>query len=77
LQAITRAASTPQAVRVDIKGLASVESKGQSVAISAASPDDTNSAADATKITPKTAAVDGLGQLFTGRFRHIPSPSWR
>jgi alpha-L-arabinofuranosidase len=65
---IVNRTSTPQAVRVEISGLASVESKGQSVAISAAGPDDTNTAAEPTKIAPKTAAVDGLGATFNRTF---------
>jgi alpha-L-arabinofuranosidase len=62
---IVNRASTPQAVRVEIAGLASVESRGQTIALTAASPDDTNSIDEPAKISPKTATVDGLGASFT------------
>jgi alpha-N-arabinofuranosidase len=53
---------------VEIAGLASVDSKGQSVAMSAASPDDTNTIAEPAKVAPKTTSVDGLGANFTKTF---------
>jgi len=65
---IVNRASTPQAVRVEIAGLAPVDSKGQSVAMSAGSPDDTNTIAEPAKIAPKTSSVDGLGEDFTKTF---------
>jgi len=65
---IENRASTPQPVRVEIGGLASVESKGQSIAMSAGSPDDTNTVTEPNKIALKTASVDGLGANFTRTF---------
>jgi alpha-L-arabinofuranosidase len=65
---IVNRASTPQAVHVELGGLAAVESKGQSITISAAGPDDTNTVTEPAKIAPKTAAVDGLGASFTKAF---------
>ncbi len=67
LKVVNRAAA-PQAVRVEFAGLASVEPKGQSIALSASSPDDTNSVTEPAKIAPQTAAVDGLGAKFTRTF---------
>jgi len=60
--------STPQPVKVEISGLASVESKGQSIAMAAASPDDTNSIAEPSKVVPVSTSVDGLGANFTRTF---------
>jgi alpha-N-arabinofuranosidase len=65
---IVNRASTPQPVRVEISGLASVESKGQSIAMSAGSPDDTNSITEPNKVAPVTTSVDGLGANFTRTF---------
>lgn len=42
LKVVNRAGS-PQPVRVEISGLSTIEPKGQTIAISATSPDDTNS----------------------------------
>ena len=67
LKIVNRAAA-PQPVRVELGGLASVDSTGRSIAIGAASPDDTNTAAEPGKIAPKTAVVDGLGKNFTKTF---------
>jgi len=60
--------STPQPVKVEIAGLASVEPKGQTIAMAAASPDDTNSIAEPTKVVPVSTSVDGLGANFTRTF---------
>jgi alpha-N-arabinofuranosidase len=65
---IVNRASAPHPVRVEIAGLSSVEPKGQSIAMSAGSPDDTNSITEPSKIVPKTTAVDGLGANFTKTF---------
>ena len=65
---IVNRASTPQPVRVDIGGLLSVESKGQSIVMAAKSPDDTNSIGEPTKLAPVTTNADGLGANFTRSF---------
>jgi alpha-L-arabinofuranosidase len=65
---IVNRAATPQPVRVEIAGLARVESKGQSIVLKAAGPDDTHSITDPTKIAPVTTSVDGLGSSFTREF---------
>jgi alpha-N-arabinofuranosidase len=64
LKIVNRAAA-PQPLRVEFSGLASVDAKGQAITLSAASPTDTNSITEPTKIVPVTAAVDGLGTSFT------------
>jgi len=65
---IVNRAGTPQPVRVAVSGLAAVESKGRAIAMSASSPDDTNSISQPTKIVPITTNVDGLGASFTRTF---------
>jgi alpha-N-arabinofuranosidase len=55
-------------VRVEVSGLAAVESKGQAITLSASSPDDTNSITEPTRIVPITTTVDGLGANFTRTF---------
>ena len=65
---IVNRASTPQPVRVEIAGLERVEPKGQAIVLGAASPDDTNSSTEPTKIVPVTSSVDGLGSSFTREF---------
>ena len=65
---VVNRAGTPQPVRVEVSGLAAVESKGQAITLSASSPDDTNSITEPTKIVPVTTNVDGLGANFTRTF---------
>ena len=67
LKIVNRAAA-PQPLTVEFSGLASVDPKGQAVTLSAASPTDTNSIAEPTKIVPVTSSVDGLGASFTRTF---------
>jgi alpha-N-arabinofuranosidase len=57
-------AGAPQPVRVEIVGV-TVEPKGRAIAMSASSPDDTNSITEPRKIVPVTSDVDGLGASFT------------
>jgi alpha-N-arabinofuranosidase len=65
---IVNRAGAPQPVRVEFSGLASVDAKGQAVTLSAASPTDTNSITEPTKIVPVTSSVEGLGTSFTHTF---------
>ena len=65
---IVNRAATPQPLRVEFSGLASVDAKGQAVTLSAGSPTDTNSITEPTKIVPVTSSVDGLGTSFTRTF---------
>ena len=58
-------AGAPQAVKVEIAGLASVESKGQCLTMAASSPEETNTVTEPTKISPKLTAADNLGARFT------------
>ena len=45
-----------------------MDAKGQAVTLSAASPTDTNSMTEPTKIVPVTSSVEGLGTSFTRSF---------
>jgi len=65
---IVNRASAPQAVRVEIGGMAAIDPQGEAVVLSASSPDDTNSIAEPVKIVPVATAVDGLGAAFTRTF---------
>jgi alpha-N-arabinofuranosidase len=61
----------PQPLRVEVAGV-TVEPKGRMIAMSASSPDDTNSITEPRKIVPVTSDVDGLGASFT---RTLPAYS--
>ncbi len=65
---IVNRAATAQPVRIEMSGLASVDSKGQAVTMSASSPEDTNSITEPTKIVPVTASADGFGTSFSRTF---------
>ena len=71
MKVVNRAAAE-QPVRVEISGAAgggfSVRPKGQAITLGAASPEDTNSIKEPTKIVPVTTSVDGLGATFTRAF---------
>jgi len=62
---LVNAMDIPQTVRVEIKGVAAVASEGVAVVLSSASPTDTNSITEPTKIVPVTTKVTGLGTSFT------------
>jgi alpha-N-arabinofuranosidase len=64
LKLVNRAGAT-QPVRVEIDGLAGIEPAGQMIAMSASSPDDTNSITEPRKIVPVTSDIGGLGLTFT------------
>jgi alpha-N-arabinofuranosidase len=67
LKVVNRGGS-PQPVRVELSGLASVPAKGEAITLSAASPEDTNTIKEPAKIAPVTTTVDGLGATFTRAF---------
>jgi len=62
---LVNAVNTPQTVRVELKGVAAVEPDGLAIVLSSASPTDTNSITEPTKIVPVTTKVTGLGTSFT------------
>ncbi len=55
-------------VLVNVSGVKSIDSDGESIVLSADSPTDTNSIDQPTKIVPVTTKVDGLGASFTRTF---------
>jgi alpha-L-arabinofuranosidase len=65
---VVNRASTPQPVRVEFTGLKAVGPKGQSVTLSAGSPDDTNSITEPARIVPVASTVEGLGTAFSRTF---------
>jgi alpha-N-arabinofuranosidase len=62
---IVNAAATAQPVRVEVKGVRAVAPQGRSTVLTSASPTDTNSIAEPTKVVPVTTRVDDLGTSFT------------
>jgi alpha-N-arabinofuranosidase len=62
---LVNAVEAPQTVRVEIKGVATVAREGVATVLSSASPTDTNTIAEPTKIVPVTTRVTGLGTSFT------------
>jgi alpha-N-arabinofuranosidase len=65
---IVNRAGAPQLVRIEVKGVTSVASKGQVIAMAAASPEDTNSITAPAKIAPVTSAAEDLGTSFSRTF---------
>ena len=65
---IVNRAGTPQPVRVEISGLASIAPKGTAITLSARSPDETNSITEPNKLVPVTSDVSGLGANFIREF---------
>ena len=55
---------TPQAVDIDISGVAAVKAKGVATILQADSKDDTNSLREPKKIAPRREKVKGLGKSF-------------
>jgi len=55
-------------VRIKLDGVASVADSGQAIALSSASPDDTNSIKEPGKVIPVVSKATGLSQDFTRTF---------
>ena len=62
---LVNAVDTPQTVRVEVKGVATVAPEGVAIVLSSGSPTDTNSITEPTKVVPVTTKVSGLGTSFT------------
>jgi alpha-N-arabinofuranosidase len=60
--------STPQPVKIEITGVASVKAEGTAIVLKAGKPDDTNSIQDPKNIVPVTEEAGGLGTDFTRTF---------
>jgi alpha-N-arabinofuranosidase len=65
---IANRAAAPRSVSVEFTGLKAADPKGQAIALSAASSDDTNSIKAPTKIVPVASSVEGLGTAFNRTF---------
>jgi alpha-N-arabinofuranosidase len=59
---------TPQPVKIEISGAASIAADGEAIVMKANSPDDTNTITDPTHVAPVTEKVTGLGADFTREF---------
>jgi len=64
---VVNRSDTAQPVHI-VLNAASINPKGQSITLSAAGPNDTNSIIEPTKIAPVTEQVGGLGTDFTRTF---------
>ena len=65
---VVNRAGASQPVNIAISGLAAIDAKGKAITLAAASPADTNSIDQPSKIVPVTSNVDGLGANFTRTF---------
>jgi alpha-N-arabinofuranosidase len=65
---VVNRAGAPQAVRIEVKGVASVAPKGQVISMAAASPQDTNSITEPTKIVPVPSTAEDFGTSFSRTF---------
>jgi alpha-N-arabinofuranosidase len=65
---VVNSLGTPQPVKIEISGAASVAAEGEAVVLQADSPNDTNSLQEPAKIIPVTEKVQGLGLEFTRTF---------
>lgn len=59
---------TPQPVKVTLAGVASVAPTATAIVLKSASPDDTNTLGEPTKVVPANQTVSGLGKSFTRDF---------
>ena len=65
---VVNSLGTPQPVKIQISGVASIEAEGTAVVLKADRPDDTNSIQEPVRIVPVTEKVEGLGTDFTREF---------
>ncbi len=65
---VVNSLGTPQPVKIEISGVASVNARGVATVMQASGPDDTNSLQKPKKIVPVTKKVKGLGTNFTRTF---------
>jgi alpha-N-arabinofuranosidase len=65
---VVNEAGTAQPINIQIDGAAKIESDGESVSLTASSPNDTNSLEQPQKLVPRTEQVAGLRANFTREF---------
>ena len=65
---VVNSLGTPQPVKIEISGVASVAAKGTAIVLKAGSRDDTNTLQEPKKIVPVTEKANGLGTSFTREF---------
>jgi len=59
---VVNSTATTQKVKLDIQGVAGIDSKGTAITLKAASTDDTNTITEPEKIVPVTTKIKGLGK---------------
>jgi alpha-N-arabinofuranosidase len=65
---VVNTAATPQAVQINLTGVANIAPEGTLVTLSSSNPADTNTITDPAKIVPVTSKATGLGNAFTRTF---------
>ncbi len=65
---VANVTTQPQALQVDVSGVAEVAEQGTATVLTSGSPDDNNSLEEPDKVVPVTETVHGLGQHFTRSF---------
>jgi alpha-N-arabinofuranosidase len=65
---VVNTAATPQAVQINLTGVANIAPEGTLVTLSSSNPADTNTITDPAKIVPVTSKAAGLGNTFTRTF---------
>jgi alpha-N-arabinofuranosidase len=66
---VVNAADEVQPVSVTIEGGHAADSTGEAIVLTSASPQDTNTLDNPTKIVPRTTIAHNLGQSFVYRFQ--------
>lgn len=62
---LVNTAGTPQPVRIELSGIAAIAPDGEVITLASASPADTNSITEPTKIVPVESTLSGLAPTFT------------
>ena len=65
---VVNTAVTPQAVQINVSGVANISPEGTAVTLTSRNPLDTNTITDPTNIVPVTSKATGLGNTFTQTF---------
>jgi alpha-L-arabinofuranosidase len=65
---VVNATSTPQNVKIDLKGRYAVVSQGTAITIKADNTEDTNTISEPNRIVPSTTTLKGLGKHFQQNF---------
>jgi alpha-N-arabinofuranosidase len=61
---VVNAATTPQALKIDLEGPGGLAPQGKAITISAQAPEDTNSITEPERIVPVTTSIKGIAKHF-------------